>query len=130
MLLDTSFLIDVMKGHEAAVARAKAIQREGAGARIPTPALFELWRGVHLAARTSDEERKVLGLLGVYPWAPLDGDGAAQAGEVDAALLRRGDQIDPEDSMIAGIALARGEPILTRDARHFGRIPGLQVETY
>lgn len=130
MLLDTTFLIDLMKGDEAAVARAKAIQREGGAARIPTPALFELWRGVHLAARTADEERKVLGLLSVYPWASLDGDGAARAGEIDALLLRRREPIDPEDSMIAGIALARGEPLLTRDARHFARIPGLQVETY
>ena len=53
-----------------------------------------------------------------------------RAGEVDARLLREGAPIDPEDAMIAGIALALGDVVLTRNVRHFSRITGLRVEGY
>ena len=130
MILDTTFLVDLMKGEEAAVARARRIEREATPVRIPAPALFELWRGVHLASRTAEEEGKVVRLLSLYPSAAFDADAAARGGEVDALLLRRGAPLDPEDAMIAGIALARTEPLLTRNVRHFSRVPGLRVESY
>lgn len=130
MLLDTSFLIDLMNGDGKAVARARTLEAERVDVRIPTPALFELWRGVHLATRSAEEAARVGLLLAAYGTAPLDGPSAARGGEVDAMLLRGRTPIDPEDSMIAGIALTRGEPLLTRNAKDFSRIPGLQVEVY
>jgi len=114
----------------AALERAKALDRDGADARIPTPAMFELWRGVHLAAESETEADRVAGLLAAFPTASFDAPAAARAGEVDARLIREGTPIDPEDAMIAGIALSLGEVVLTRNVRHFSRIPGLRVEGY
>jgi predicted nucleic acid-binding protein len=130
MLLDTSFLVDLLDRDPAALARARSLERDGIATRIPTPALFELWRGVHLAARTSEEADRVVGLLAAYASAPLDGPAAAAAGEIDARLIKAGTPIDPEDSMIAGIALAMGDALLTRNVRHFSRIPRVRVEEY
>lgn len=38
--------------------------------------------------------------------------------------------IDPEDAMIAGIALLSNETILTKNVEHFSRIRNLKIETY
>jgi predicted nucleic acid-binding protein len=114
----------------AALERARDLEREGADARIPTPAMFELWRGVHLAAESAPEAERVAGLIAAFPSAPFDATAAARAGEVDARLVREGAPIDPEDAMIAGIALALGEVVLTRNLRHFSRVTGLRVEGY
>jgi predicted nucleic acid-binding protein len=38
--------------------------------------------------------------------------------------------IDPEDSMIAAIALVNGETLLTKNAERFSRVPDLKVEQY
>lgn len=130
MILDTSFLIDLMNRDAAALSRAKALERSGEELRVPAPSLFELWRGVHLAAKTAQEAQKVTAILGGFPIAPLDAAAARRAGEVDAELIKRGAQNDPEDSMIAGIALVLGQPLLTRNGRHFSRVPDLQVESY
>ena len=92
--------------------------------------MFELWRGVYLATESAPEAERVAGLLAAFPSAPFDAAAAAIAGEVDARLVREGAPIDPEDAMIAGIALALGEVVLTRNVRHFSRIPGLRVEGY
>jgi predicted nucleic acid-binding protein len=61
---------------------------------------------------------------------PLDLESAFLAGDIQKELIRKGEIIDPEDCMIAGIALKSNEPLLTRNLKHFKRIPGLQVETY
>ncbi len=38
--------------------------------------------------------------------------------------------IDPEDAMIAGIALHNSEVVLTKNVEHFSRIRDLKIETY
>lgn len=38
--------------------------------------------------------------------------------------------IDPEDAMIAGIALINNETVLTKNVEHFSRIRDLKIETY
>lgn len=119
-----------MDRDRGAVSRAKSIERAGEDFRIPAPALFELWRGVHLAARTAEEAERVTGLLALYTVVPLDAEGARVAGRVDAELLRQGHALDPEDSMIAGITLSLGETLLTRNVRHFSRVPGLRIQEY
>lgn len=130
MILDTSFLLDVMDREPGALARARKLSKDGTEAWMPTPALYELWRGVHLAARTAAEADRVVRLLRLFPIADFDAPAADHAGAVDAHLIRQGASIDPEDVMIAGIALARHMPVLTRNERHFTRIPGLEVITY
>ena len=130
MLLDASFLIDLIRKDPAAVARAKSMEREAVEVLIPTPVLFELWRGVHLASKSAQEEQRVTRLLATYPTAPFDAEAASRAGELDARLVKEGSPIDPEDAMIEGIALARDAAILTKNVKHFGRVPGLRVEEY
>ena len=60
----------------------------------------------------------------------LDARGAERAGDIEGKLIKHGIMIQPLDSMIAGIALTKGERVLTRNTKHFGRVPGLVVETY
>ncbi len=38
--------------------------------------------------------------------------------------------IDPEDTLIAGIALINNETVLTKNVEHFSRIRDLKIETY
>ena len=54
MILETSFLIDMLKGGEAA-ARAGEIDRSGEEAYLPSPALFELWLGAGRSRRPREE---------------------------------------------------------------------------
>lgn len=46
------------------------------------------------------------------------------------ALKAAGTLIGANDMWIAATALAHGQPLLTRNAREFTRVPGLQVESY
>jgi len=53
-----------------------------------------------------------------------------ESGNIHRKLSRKGVTIDPEDSMIAGIAKVHNETLLTRNKKHFEKIEGLDVEGY
>lgn len=54
----------------------------------------------------------------------IDSSIAEHAGE-----LKRGAQVPTPDALIAATALAHSLPLMTRNERHFGRVPGLELRT-
>jgi tRNA(fMet)-specific endonuclease VapC len=64
------------------------------------------------------------------PVLPFDAAAARRDGEVRARLERLGPPIGDADLRIAAIALARGLTVVTANARHFQRVPGLTVENW
>jgi tRNA(fMet)-specific endonuclease VapC len=53
-------------------------------------------------------------------------DYLADRGEVEM-VERSGNPIGMADSLIAGIVTSNGAPLLTRNRRHFERVPGLKL---
>jgi len=45
-------------------------------------------------------------------------------------MVKEKAKIDPEDAMLAGIAIQNNEPLLTRNRKDFIGIPELKLETY
>jgi tRNA(fMet)-specific endonuclease VapC len=130
VLADTSFLIDLMQDDGRAKAKAEKLIGESTPIIVGTPTIFELYVGVGLAVKSSEEREKVLDALQSLTQLPLDAPSAARAGLVYAQKKKEGATIDPEDAMIAGIALESQQTLLTRNTKHFLGIPGLKVEGY
>ena len=61
------------------------------------------------------------------PCFALTREAAARGGAVLRALRTAGVGIDVRDAMQAGICLEADAPLVTRNARHFARVPGLVV---
>jgi tRNA(fMet)-specific endonuclease VapC len=120
IVADTDVLIDALRGREPARGRIAAAIAAGALATTAV-SLFEL-----LSGAGEEEERDVVGLLlAALPVLPFD----AAAGEAAAAARRgleaSGRGIGIADYQIAGICISRSAPLLTRNRRHFERVPGL-----
>lgn len=129
MILDTTFLIDLLRGEKSAV--DKITELEGANEPVLTTSVsvFEVWQGLPKKASQAQTE-KTLELFKSMDVLRLDFDSAVQAGDIQRELKSTGQMIDPEDAMIAGIAKISSEKILTRNQKHFGKIKGLKTETY
>ncbi len=127
MIADTSFLIDVMNRVPTAV---KKFEEHKEAISITTISLFELWSGVGRCVKQENEKRKIRDVVAGQIIHVLDERAAEDGGFIEGFLLKTGEVIDPEDCMIAGIALNRQEPVLTKNVDHFRRIKGLMVETY
>jgi predicted nucleic acid-binding protein len=130
MLLDMSFLIDVMAGRPAAVALAKAIDSEGEALRLPAPALFELWVGAARAVGRSGERQPLEELETAYEVVGFTSADARSAGTLQAILHRSGKALGTVDAQLAGMALARSEVLVTADAALVGVGHGVPVRTY
>ena len=51
-------------------------------------------------------------------------------GELVGELERRGETISEMDALIASVALECGERMVTRNLKHFQRVPNLKVESF
>lgn len=72
-------------------------------------------------------ERDVLSRVRVVPFNLRV---STQAGELMAALEAKGTPIGTEDVMIAATALALDLTVITRNLRHFERVPDLRAESW
>lgn len=130
MILDTTVLVDLLRKDRAAAARVRALEGAGEPMRVPTPVIFELWEGVERSDKPEAALAEVTRLLDAYAVLSLEARHAMRAGRVSGSLVRRGVALDPVDVIIAGMALEEDDAVLTRNLRHFGRVPGLRTEGY
>ncbi|MEM2870385.1 MAG: PIN domain-containing protein [Thermoplasmata archaeon] len=128
-ILETTFLIDILRGREAAGAVLTELERRSEPLFVSAPSVMELWQGALESGVPAKAREKVDEFLCAMPVLPLDGEAARRAAEVLHELARGGEPIETEDAMIAGIAIVRGQTVVTRDA-HFARVPGLRVLKY
>ncbi len=119
---DTDVLIDFLRGRGEEAGRVEFELKKG---RLSTTAVsaFELWAG----AKSSHEKSAVGVLLNALSIIPLDANAADKAGEVIRTLEAKGLTIGMADSLIAGICLYRDALLLTRNRKHFSRVPELKI---
>ena len=69
-------------------------------------------------------------LAGNIKIIPFDARAARRYAEIRATLMRQGQSIGDADTQIASIVLARKYVLVTRNIKHFSRIPGLLLENW
>ena len=92
--------------------------------------LCELYAGAYGSREPQKELLKVQELLSHFTVLNLDAEGAQRYGElVNEAKVRR-EPIGDFDLIVASIALNHAQAIVTRNIKHFSRVPGLIVEEW
>ena len=119
VLVDTSVLIDVLRGDQAAAAVLRDSRSEG------ELHASEVTRSGVLAGMRSREETATRGLLEVCTWHPLDEEIAERAGELGRRWLPGNRGIDAADLAIAATVLWLNARLLTRNVKHFPMFAGL-----
>lgn len=125
--VDSSFLIDLLRGAPAASAKAEELQRVQASLLVPAPCVTEILRGAHLVGGTPLQRTEEL--IEQLELLPFDASIAKEAGTLSAGLTRRGTPIGFADLIVAATAIHHRAVLVTRDA-DFVRVPNLTVETY
>jgi predicted nucleic acid-binding protein len=123
MIADTDVLIDFLRNRQP-VADSIAEMLEKGILSTTSITRFELLAGV----RTVKEKNIVDLLLETLPCFPLDEQAADSAAEIRRQLDETGQGIGMADSLIAGITVASKGILLTRNRKHFERIPQLSIE--
>lgn len=132
MIVDTSFVLDVIDGHEAAVQMERELEANSVPLVFPSMTVLELYIGVGKVASTQEERRAVEEVVESYPVVDTTPAIARRAGRLLGERMAGssgGAGIGKGDAVIAATGIERGEPILTADD-HFADIPGVTVESY
>ena len=132
MIVDTSFVLDVIDDVEAAVSMERELEAEGVPLVMPAMTVLELYIGVGKVANAPEERRAVETVLESYPLVEMTPRIARRAGRLLGERMaddNEGPGIGKADAAIAATAIERDEPVLAGDS-HFGTIPGVTLETY
>ena len=120
-IADTDVLIDYLAGKGEADA-VEGLLRRGT-LRTTVITRFELLSG----ARNAKQLARLVQLLEAIPSLELDDAAADSASEIRGFLEGSGNAIGMADTLIAGIVTSNGGTLLTRNRRHFERVPGISL---
>ena|SRR3989344_3994944 len=130
MILDTTFLIDILRNKQEASDKLKSLEKLNIPIAVAVPSIVEIFAGLHYSKKSDEEKGRIIDVLESQVIHDLDKESARKAGEIKGNLIKTGNDIELMDCMIAGIAYKNKEPILTRNVKHFSKIKGINVETY
>ena len=121
LLLDTSVLIDHLRGNPVARQALAAAAVEGHRLASSVVVKVEVLAGMRPA-----EERRTRRLLDTLDWIPVDDDIAERAGALANRYVASHAGVDPVDYLIAATAELHDAVLWTRNLKHFPMFPELQ----
>ena len=124
LLLDSSFVIDYLRGDSTAAARFARLFEDGDEPLVNEIIVCEVRAGLTVSALPAFEA-----LLRPTEFIQPGPQTAMQAGEWRADLRRRGRVLSLADALIAAAAATSDATILTRNVRDFSLTP-VPVERY
>lgn len=119
-VVDTSVLIDVLRGSEPAAALLAG--RRATGALHSSIVV----KAEVLSGMRAKEETRTRTLLSSIEWHDVDNTIAEKAGELGRRWLSSHNSIDVADLLIAATAITLDFPLLTCNVKHFPMFPDLQ----
>jgi tRNA(fMet)-specific endonuclease VapC len=128
--LDTSVLVALIRKDRAAIDGLTAEAGRGGTVSTTVVNLCELYSGAFGSKNPQKELAKVQDLVSELKVLELGVGAAKRYGELhnDATLKRA--PIGDFDLIIASIALEQEEKLVTRNVKHFSRVPGLVTEEW
>ena len=130
-LLDTNVLSEILRPRPDAGVIGTLLGKPGHALFASELTRFELRRGACLRKDPAPLWKAISEqILPLVQWLPVDAPISLRAGELSAALRRRGIEIGIVDTLLAATAQSRGLVVVTRNQRHFEPIPDLVVESW
>ena len=132
--LDTSFLVDLLREQTrerfgAASTCLEALAEDEVLA-VSVHVVCELMAGAYAAGAPEGEVERISRLCGTLVVRYPDEAFAVHYGRLLARPRKSGTPIDAMDMLIGTAAVVDGAPLITRNTRHFSKVPGLRVVEY
>lgn len=128
LIVETTFLIDLERelGRGGDGPAQRFLVSHAAHRLFITPTIAgELAAGTSLADRGRWDR-----FLSPFRVLPITDDVSWEYGRASRYLRDNGAMIGANDLWIAATAVAHGVPVVTRNTRHYRRVPGLDVRSY
>ncbi|OKH15118.1 type II toxin-antitoxin system VapC family toxin [[Limnothrix rosea] IAM M-220] len=121
-LLDTNIYVAFTKGNASVM---KLVNRHFLECYLSTVVLAEIYAGVYCSQQRQRNLEILETFLQLVPVIDFDEAAALEFGKIQGQLRRIGKPSQPNDVLIAAVAKARGDVLVTANTRHFENIEGL-----
>ena len=129
-LLDTTILIDIVKNNPKAIQKYKEIINNDQDIWIAAPSITEIILGLSSIHAKKDEETKVIDTINKCHILDITKEVAMKAGYIEKSLKENGNSIGIIDALISATAILNNRKIITKNIKHFEKVPELRVEDY
>ncbi|MGI0079371.1 MAG: type II toxin-antitoxin system VapC family toxin [Nitrososphaerales archaeon] len=126
MCLDTSFIVDIIRGNAGALQELKRLENKGSSITTAAITTCELFEGAYGSEQPEKEVSRVKAIVHRIELLEFTLDVCERYGKLKSAGRTIGDL----DTLIASAALVYNEPLLTSNIEHFNRVPNLIVKDW
>jgi tRNA(fMet)-specific endonuclease VapC len=126
--VDTSFLVALERRDGEALEKLRVLADLGEVVFISALSVAECYRGAYGSRDRAKALSDVKELLELFAVLNFDYESGRKWGELAESM--KSSSIGDRDLFIACITLVNGQSVLTRNRKHFERVPGLVVEDW
>jgi tRNA(fMet)-specific endonuclease VapC len=127
-LIDTNIIIYSLKGVPEVVEHFRRAATQPKAISVIT--YGELMYGAMKSTRTQENLARVRRVAELFPVIDVSRGVMETFSALKAELEGRGTRLDDLDLVIAATALVHGSRLVTRNTKHFRRVPGLEIEDW
>ncbi len=124
-LVDNDWVVDWLKGRPAAIALLRQLSAQGMAISVIT--LGEVYEGIYYGRDPAQNEAVFRRFLKGLAVRPITSRIARRFARISGQLRQQGQLLPQPDLLIAATAIEHGYILVTRNVRHFQRIPGLTI---
>jgi len=124
-LVDSDYVVDWLTGRPEVVVLLAALPRKGLAISLIT--YGEIYEGIYRGRDPQSSERRFREFLRFVNVLPLSRMIMRRFARLRGDLRRTGELIGDADTLIAATALHHQLTLVTRNQRHFARIPALEL---
>ncbi|MFW5902671.1 MAG: type II toxin-antitoxin system VapC family toxin [archaeon] len=128
--LDTDILINLLRGGKSAVKILKELEEKGERIKTTSINSLELYKGCYKSKETEENlktVRRMLENIEIHDFKEEDSEFAAK---ILNELREKGEKIGEFDSIISSIILNNNDYLITRNQKHFSKIPHLEIQEW
>lgn len=129
MLLDTDFVIDLLRDKPDAKHLLKELAESTNALFLSHVSLWELYQGVYKSNEIEKNLVTIDELVDYFEILPFTKDVDKRFGRLKGYLEKRGEAIGVMDTLIASIALEYNLTVVTKNKKHFERT-GVKVRSW
>jgi tRNA(fMet)-specific endonuclease VapC len=124
-LVESDRAIDYLKGRPDAVRLLQALAEEGLALSVIS--YGEIYEGIYFGSHPRQHERDLRRFLQLVRVLPLTQVVLRRYAQIRGRLRQQGTPIGELDTLVAATALHHNLTLVTRNRRHFDRVPGLKI---
>jgi len=128
--LETDFLIALIRKDKDALKMLRQLVEKGENITTTPINASELFKGAYLSEKVDENLRAVRGILSRSELLEFNIAASEYYGKIYSELKERGELIGDMDILIASVAFASNEKLITKNIGHYNRIIGLEVESW